>query len=45
MQGELDTMKKIVESLPFHARYIIKEAEFERYASLSKGDVIAIKAF
>ncbi len=31
MQGELDAMKKIVESLPFHARYIIKEAEFERY--------------
>ena len=31
MQGELDTMKKIVESLPFHARYIIKEAELERY--------------
>ena len=31
MQGELDMMKKIVESLPFHARYIIKEAELERY--------------
>ena len=31
MQGELDAMKKIVESLPFHARYIIKEAELERY--------------
>ena len=31
MQGELDAMKKIVESLPFHARYIIKESEFERY--------------
>ena len=31
MQGELDAMKKIVESLPFHARYIIQEAEFERY--------------
>ena len=31
MQGELDMMKKIVESLPFHARFIIKEAELERY--------------
>ena len=31
MQGEFNAMKKIVESLPFHARYIIKEAEFERY--------------
>ena len=31
LQGELDAMRKIVESLPFHARYIIKEAEFERY--------------
>ena len=31
MQGELETLKKIVQSLPFHARYIIKEAEFERY--------------
>ena len=31
MQGELDAMRKIVESLPFHARYIIKESEFERY--------------
>ena len=31
MQGELDAMKKIVESLPFHARYIIKEGELERY--------------
>lgn len=31
MQAELEAMKKIVESLPFHARYIIKESEFERY--------------
>ena len=31
MQSELDAMKKIVDALPFHARYIIKEAEFERY--------------
>ena len=31
MQGELDAMRKIVESLPLHARYIIKESEFERY--------------
>ena len=31
MQGELEAMKKIVESHPFHARYIIKESEFERY--------------
>ena len=31
MQGELDAMRKIVESLPFHARYIIKDAEFEHY--------------
>ena len=32
MQGELDEMKKIVDSLPFHARYLFSEAEFERYA-------------
>ena len=31
MQGELDTMKKIVESLPFHARFIFNETEVERY--------------
>ena len=31
MQGELDAMKKIVDSLPFHARYLFSEAEFERY--------------
>ena len=31
MQGELDEMKKIVDSLPFHARYLFSEAEFERY--------------
>lgn len=31
LQGELDAMKKIVDALPFHARYIIQEAEFERY--------------
>ena len=31
MQGELETLKKIVQSLPLHARFIIKEAEFERY--------------
>ena len=31
MQGELDAMKKIVDSLPFHARYIINEGAFERY--------------
>ena len=31
LQGELDAMKKIVDSLPFHARYIINEGEFERY--------------
>lgn len=31
MQSELDALKKIVQSLPLHARYIINEAEFERY--------------
>ena len=31
MQSELDAMKKIVESLPFHGRYFIKEGELERY--------------
>ncbi len=31
LNSELDAMKKIVQSLPFHARYIINEAEFERY--------------
>ena len=30
-QLRLDAMRNIVESLPFHARYIINEAEFERY--------------
>ena len=31
MQSELEALKKIVQSLPLHARYIINEAEFERY--------------
>lgn len=31
MQGELNAMKQIVDSLPFHARFIFSEAEFERY--------------
>ena len=31
LNSELDAMKRIVQSLPFHARYIINESEFERY--------------
>jgi tripartite-type tricarboxylate transporter receptor subunit TctC len=31
LQGELDAMKKIVDSLPFHARFLFSEAELERY--------------
>jgi len=31
MQGELGTMRKIVDSLPFHARYLFSETEVERY--------------
>ena len=31
LQGELDAMKKIVDSLPFHARYIISESELQDY--------------
>lgn len=31
MQGELDAMKKVVNSLPFHARFIFSETEVEHY--------------
>ena len=31
LQAELDAMKKIVDSLPFHARYIINASEVETY--------------
>ena len=31
LQGELDGLKKVVDSLPFHARYIINAAELEKY--------------
>ena len=31
LQGELNAMKKVVESLPFHARFIINAVELEKY--------------
>ena len=31
LHNELDALKKVVDALPFHARYIIKDTELERY--------------